>query len=259
MLAVGVGIHKHELDRVTQMYADLGSRIFSKMRSSGSDEQQSYSKALRDRLDSLYTSGQQAIHVGVTGSKHDPTLFESLVRQECAYPPRWTRRGRTSPRSSTPVSPDPRFSWWPRRVRQPGGAVFELRVPRRHGRRRERGRQRRRRRRTTTTTKTRRISRTPRGRWAVASTCCGRASGTPVAPYYLADYGIGDERWQDGAVTQQSEHVGGDARRLWPDRPIDVVSLGTGIVPTKRGNLRLAQRHDDGHVHARPHGQRLRG
>ena len=86
MLAVGVGIHKHELDRVTQMYADLGSRIFSKMRSSGSDEQQSYSKALRDRLDSLYTSGQQAIRVGVTGSKHDPTLFESLVRQECRLP-----------------------------------------------------------------------------------------------------------------------------------------------------------------------------
>jgi hypothetical protein len=36
-----------------------------------------------DRLDSLYTSGQQKWRVAVHGSKHDATLFETLVRQEC--------------------------------------------------------------------------------------------------------------------------------------------------------------------------------
>ena len=183
MLAVGVGIHKHELDRVTQMYADLGSRIFSKMRSSGSDEQQSYSKALRDRLDSLYTSGQQAIRVGVTGSKHDPTLFESLVRQECRLP---TPLDPTRPHEpalidtglmpgpkvfvvATLVSVNPAAPYVFRNYEYPAGMEDAA----------SGGRQRRRRRRTTTTTKTRRISRTPRGRWAVASTCCGRASALP--------------------------------------------------------------------------------
>uniref|UniRef100_A0A7S0IGJ9 Patatin n=1 Tax=Micromonas pusilla TaxID=38833 RepID=A0A7S0IGJ9_MICPS len=239
MLAVGVGIHKHELDRVTQMYADLGSRIFSKMRSSGSDEQQSYSKALRDRLDSLYTSGQQAIRVGVTGSKHDPTLFESLVRQECRLP---TPLDPTRPHEpalidtglvpgpkvfvvATLVSVNPASPYVFRNYEYPAGmedaagggasasaaddddddaTYFE------------------------DTTRT--MGSCKHLLWQGV-----RASS--AAPYYLADYGIGDERWQDGAVTCNNPSMLAmmEARRLWPDRPIDVVvSLGTGIVPAKR-------------------------
>ena len=55
-----------------------------------------------------------------------------------------------------------------------------------------------------------------------------------AAPYYLADYSLGDEKWQDGAVTCNNPAMVGimEARRLWPDRQIEcVVSVGTGEIP----------------------------
>jgi hypothetical protein len=61
---------------------------------------------------------------------------------------------------------------------------------------------------------------------------CLRASS--AAPYYLADFSLGDEKWQDGAVTCNNPALMGimEARRLWPDRQIEcVVSVGTGEVP----------------------------
>ena len=235
MLAVGVGIHKHPLDRVTRMYADLGSRIFSKMRSSGSDDAaQSYSKALRDRLDSLYTSGQQAIRVGVTGSKHDPTLFESLVRQECRLPapldptrphePALIDTGlMPGPKVfvvATLVSVNPAQPYVFRNYEYPAG-MDDAAGGGADDDEEEKGF-------TEDTSKT--MGSCKHLLWQGV-----RASS--AAPYYLADYGIGDERWQDGAVTCNNPSMLAvmEARRLWPDRPVDaVVSLGTGIVPTKR-------------------------
>ena len=235
MLAVGVGIHKHSLDRVTRMYADLGSRIFSKMRSSGSDDAaQSYSKALRDRLDSLYTSGQQAIRVGVTGSKHDPTLFESLVRQECRLPapldptrphePALIDTGlMPGPKVfvvATLVSVNPAQPYVFRNYEYPAG-MDDATGGGADDDEEEKGF-------TEDTSKT--MGSCKHLLWQGV-----RASS--AAPYYLADYGIGDERWQDGAVTCNNPSMLAvmEARRLWPDRPVDaVVSLGTGIVPTKR-------------------------
>ena len=50
---------------------------------------------------------------------------------------------------------------------------------------------------------------------------CLRASS--AAPYYLADFSLGDEKWQDGAVTCNNPAMMGimEARRLWPDRQIE--------------------------------------
>ena len=51
-----------------------------------------------------------------------------------------------------------------------------------------------------------------------------------AAPYYLADFSLGADKWQDGAVTCNNPSMLGvmEARRLWPDRALDcVVSLGS--------------------------------
>ena len=58
-----------------------------------------------------------------------------------------------------------------------------------------------------------------------------------AAPYYLADYQHGEDKWQDGAVTCNNPAMLGvmEARRLWPDRNIDcVVSLGSGAFAPRR-------------------------
>ena len=58
-----------------------------------------------------------------------------------------------------------------------------------------------------------------------------------AAPYYLADYQHGDDKWQDGAVTCNNPAMLGvmEARRLWPDKNIDcVVSLGSGAYAPRR-------------------------
>ena len=78
ILAVALGVHKHELARCDDIYKNLGTRIFSKPRQTDPGE-----SSWRDRLDNLYTSGQQKWRVAVHGSKHDASLFETLVRQEC--------------------------------------------------------------------------------------------------------------------------------------------------------------------------------
>ena len=178
MLAVGVGIHKHE---PSQGDADVrGPRLanLSKMRSSD----RTSSRATRRR------SATGSIRCTPLGSRPsrgrdrqqarpDPVRVagERGVPSTHAAGPDAAARARAH--RHTVSCPDQRFRGGHARVRQPGGAyVFrKLRVPRRHGRRRGRGGGGRRRRQTTMTTTTRRTSRTPRGRWAVASTCCGRA------------------------------------------------------------------------------------
>ena len=86
ILAMAVGVHNHSLDRCDEIYRDLGQQIFSKPRTSEQEKESSW----RDRLDNLYTSAgtgvQQAWRMGWHLSKHDASLFESLVRQECRLP-----------------------------------------------------------------------------------------------------------------------------------------------------------------------------
>ena len=71
-----------------------------------------------------------------------------------------------------------------------------------------------------------------------------------AAPYYLADFSLGADKWQDGAVTCNNPSMLGvmEARRLWPDRPIDcVVSLGSGAVAGSSTHRSLTQL--DPHTH----------
>lgn len=55
-----------------------------------------------------------------------------------------------------------------------------------------------------------------------------------AAPYYLDDYGCGEDRFQDGAAIANNPSVLAlqQARLLWPDAPIELlVSLGCGLGP----------------------------
>ena len=217
ILAMAVGMHNHSLDRCDEIYRDLGQQIFSKPRTSEQEKESSW----RDRLDNLYTSAgtgvQQAWRMGWHLSKHDASLFESLVRQECRLPTPEDPRGDCElsfvdagllggPKVfvvSTLVSVIPATPFLFRNYEYPeemmdddGYSVHD----------------------------------------AIPGSCKHRlwqgVRASSAAPYYLADYVHGSDKWQDGAVTCNNPAMLGvmEARRLWPDRPIDcVVSLGSGV------------------------------
>ena len=229
ILAVGVGVHKHSLERCRELYRDLGTRIFS-ARDDASEPQSSW----RDRLDNLYAGGQQAWRLGVHGSKHDATLFETLVKEECKMPTPGDATGRGEKRH---------YTWVDTGVMHPGPKVFVVSTL---------------------------VSVSPAepflfrnyqypqgidddaddgvdadgGAHSKRVNTLGSCKNTlwegvrasSAAPYYLADFSLGDEKWQDGAVTCNNPSVLGimEARRLWPDKPIDVlVSISSGNVAPK--------------------------
>ncbi|ONM24111.1 Phospholipase A I [Zea mays] len=64
-----------------------------------------------------------------------------------------------------------------------------------------------------------------------------------AAPYYLDDFSVDANRWQDGAIVANNPTIFAirEAQLLWPDARIDcLVSIGCGSVPTKsrRGGWR---------------------
>ncbi|KAJ9510746.1 hypothetical protein QJQ45_027624, partial [Haematococcus lacustris] len=72
-----------------------------------------------------------------------------------------------------------------------------------------------------------------------------------AAPYYLDDFAVGDERWQDGATTANNPTLVAlqQARLLWPHLALDlVVSLGCGLTPLQRRERSVSQYLDTGNV-----------
>ena len=265
ILAMAVGVHAHSLDRCDAIYADLGTQIFSKPKDPktggegknhlydpyGEDGEQgssSSSSSWRDRLDNLYTSAgtgvQQAWRMGWHLSKHDATLFERLVRQECRLPTPADPRGERDvsfidsgllggPKVfvvSTLVSVIPATPYLFRNYEYPEETIPWLDPEeeaaaaggRVRGPNPDRARSR---------------SSTSHGASdQIPGSCKHRlwqgVRASSAAPYYLADYQHGNDKWQDGAVTCNNPAMLGvmEARKLWPDRPIDcVVSLGSGV------------------------------
>ena len=265
ILAMAVGVHAHSLDRCDAIYADLGTQIFSKPKDPktggegknhlydpyGEDGDQgtsSSSSSWRDRLDNLYTSAgtgvQQAWRMGWHLSKHDATLFERLVRQECRLPTPADPRGERDvsfidsgllggPKVfvvSTLVSVIPATPYLFRNYEYPEETIPwldpEEEAAAAGGRVRGPNPDR-----------TRSRSSTSHGASdQIPGSCKHRlwqgVRASIAAPYYLADYQHGNDKWQDGAVTCNNPAMLGvmEARKLWPDRPIDcVVSLGSGV------------------------------
>ena len=236
ILAMAVGVHNHSLDRCDEIYRDLGAQIFSKPKTGAGDAKDAdadASASWSDRIGNLYTSAgtnvQQAWRMGWHLSKHDAGLFESLVRRECRLPTPADPEGEREnafidvgalggPKVfvvSTLVSVIPATPFLFRNYQYPpdeadaalGNSETQLgnadvRIP---------------------------------------GSCKHRlwqgVRASSAAPYYLADYQHGDDKWQDGAVTCNNPAMLGvmEARRLWPDKNIDcVVSLGSGAYAPRR-------------------------
>lgn len=195
------------MERCDDIYRSLGTRIFSKPKETVVGE-----SSWRDRLDNLYTSGQQKWRVAVHGSKHDATLFETLVRQECKVDAQDQTFIDTAllggPKVfvvSTMISIMPASPFIFRNYQYQESLQDE-----------------------------------DSDDHAMPGSCKHllwqgvRASS--AAPYYLADFTLGPDKWQDGAVTCNNPAMLGvmEARRLWPDKHLDcVVSMGSGTVKSK--------------------------
>ena len=253
ILAMAVGVHNHSLDRCDEIYRDLGAQIFSKPRTgdANKDADAETNASWSDRIGNLYTSAgtnvQQAWRLGWHLSKHDASLFESLVRRECRLrdpaDPAGARENAFidagalgGPKVfvvSTLVSVIPATPFLFRNYQYPPDEADAAR--------------------------SRALGRVPGGGddESAADAAAGAGGGpsgvgapgsckhrlwqgvraSSAAPYYLADYQHGDDKWQDGAVTCNNPAMLGmmEARRLWPDRNIDcVVSLGSGSYPPRR-------------------------
>lgn len=214
-----MGVRKHDLNRCDEIYTELGTRIFSKL-----EDRQEGETSWKDRFDNLYRDGQQKWRVAVHGSKHDANLFESLLQQESEIDGKQEPFIESSLRGGpkvfvvgTIVSKYPSSPYIFRNYQYPETAENEN-----------------------------------HGRYTMPGSCkhlmwhCLRASS--AAPYYLADFSLGDEKWQDGAVTCNNPAMMGimEARRLWPDRQIEcVVSVGTGEVPRVKRNASALHRFID--------------
>ena len=239
ILAMAVGVHNHSLDRCDEIYRDLGAQIFSKPRTgdANKDADAETNASWSDRIGNLYTSAgtnvQQAWRLGWHLSKHDASLFESLVRRECRLrdpaDPAGARENAFidagalgGPKVfvvSTLVSVIPATPFLFRNYQYPpdeaDAALSE--APAAPGEA---------------------AAGSPN---SVPGSCKHRlwqgVRASSAAPYYLADYQHGEDKWQDGAVTCNNPAMLGvmEARRLWPDRNIDcVVSLGSGAFAPRR-------------------------
>ena len=242
ILAMAVGVHNHSLDKCDEIYRDLGAQIFSKPRAGAGDaskdaDAEQASASWSDRIGNLYTSAgtnvQQAWRLGWHLSKHDASLFESLVRRECALPTPADPRGEKEnafidvgalggPKVfvvSTLVSVLPATPFLFRNYQYPPDEADAA------------------------------LSEAPAAPGEAAAVSPNSVPGSckhrlwqgvrasSAAPYYLADYQHGEDKWQDGAVTCNNPAMLGvmEARRLWPDQNIDcVVSLGSGAFAPRR-------------------------
>ena len=57
-----------------------------------------------------------------------------------------------------------------------------------------------------------------------------------AAPYYLDDFSVGEDRFQDGAATANNPTIIAiqQARLLWPNLPLEcIVSVGSGLLPSR--------------------------
>ena len=268
ILAMAVGVHNHSLDRCESIYNDLGAQIFSKPKAikaadgqgetpgGAGDPGSGQSNSWSDRIGNLYTSAgtsvQQAMRLGLTFAKHDAGLFETLVKRECALPTPSDPAGKKEtsfvdvgalggPKVfvvSTLVSVIPATPFLFRnyqyppceidglvRVTPPGVGVSANEQTNYIG--------------TSTNyagTGTDTDQKAPHRSEQIPGSCKHRlwqgVRASSAAPYYLADYSFGHDKFQDGAVTCNNPGMLAvmEARRLWPDANIDVVvSLGSGV------------------------------
>jgi hypothetical protein len=223
MLAVAIGVMRMTLDDMENIYVDLGGRVFAHGSVEGaakvSEVQEvaavSTGPTWSELLSKMYKSGEQGMRVAMYGAKHNTPLFEELLRgktdirslgcvDDMMIDAAWLGGphvfGCATESSVTPAKP---FVF--RSYEFPPGQETSLRAK-----------------------KLAMHAGTSKHKlWQAV-----RASS--AAPYYLDDFSIRNQRFQDGAVTVNNPSVVAiqEARMLYPGVPIEcVVSLGVGNAP----------------------------
>ena len=227
ILAASLAIKHLSLDDCDDIYKRLGRQVFSQPAPNSTQDKESW----RDSLYRVYKSGQQHVRVAVYGAKHDTTVFESLLKQICAQPVDGRVVGERMIDTSvlggpacfvvaTLASVTPAVPYVFRNYEFPPGSM-ELRR---------------------------------------AIKCCEGSSkalvwhavrASSAAPYYLDDFTLGNDRFQDGAAIANNPALIAlqEARALWPDVPIDcLVSMGCGSTPVQKRERSVSAYLETGNV-----------
>ena len=169
----------------------------------------------RDSLARAYASGTRSMRVAVYGAKHDAALFEAIVKRLCAFS---AVGAPGSDLTSIAASGAPRLAIVATLASVAPATPFVFRT----------------------------YAHAPPSNAAAAA--MGARPGTaaaPVwaalrassaAPYYLDDFRLGRDRFQDGATTANNPALVAlqEARLLWPGAPIAaLVSVGPGAAPRR--------------------------
>eukprot|EP00898_Chlorokybus_atmophyticus_P001815 jgi/Chlat1/2634/Chrsp178S02477 len=235
IMATAIGVRRMTLDECEDLYKQLGKEVFKEQ---VNKEEATHTVSWRERLDSLYKSGTQGFRVVVHGSKHNAAHFEELVQNICSD----YHIGRLIDTAildgpkvcvvSTIVSVTPAHPFVFRNYQHPPGAPSSrpwdaLQIVAGS---------------TGSNAATGQKDNVPDDSrpYAYMGSCkhlvwqAIRASS--AAPYYLDDFALDNNRWQDGAITANNPAVVAikEARTLWPDLPIEcLVSVGSGVAPPK--------------------------
>jgi predicted acylesterase/phospholipase RssA len=212
ILAFSMGVRRMTLQQCREIYTTLSKNVFKK---SNREENPSW----RDHISSLYASGTQSVRFAVKGSKHDAAEFEALLRERCIV------QGKEIPLVDAGLHSGPRVFAMATRVSVIPAEPFVFRT----------------------------YAHSPHAdKSPLRGTCRNlvwhgvRASS--AAPYYLADFAVDGERWQDGGVSCNNPSVVAvqEARCVWPDCDIDcIISLGSGEPPTKEREVSSISRYID--------------
>lgn len=181
VLAVALGVQRWTLDQCEAMYRDIGEKVFN---AQGGGAALTDESTWQQRLDGLYSTTRQRVRVAVQGCKHDASRFERLVRAACEMP----HDTEPSLIDAAPLGgpavflvaalvtvhpPQPYvFRTYQHPLPGPSGDF----PPHLHGQARS----------------------VPLGSCKHKLWHAVRASS--AAPYYLADFSHGPDRWQDGAI-----------------------------------------------------------
>lgn len=216
VLAVALGVQRWTLDQCEKMYRDFGSQVFSPQSSAAVTDESTW----QQRLDGLYSTTRQRVRVAVHGCKHDAATFERLVRESCEMPhDREPALIDAAPLGGPAVflvaalvTVNPPQPYVFRTYQHPLPGPHGEHPPHLHGQARA----------------------VPLGSCKHKLWHAVRASS--AAPYYLADFSHGQDRWQDGAIVANNPVLFAlqEAALLWPEeRVATVVSVGTGTVVIK--------------------------
>lgn len=227
ILAASLAIKHLSLDDCDNIYKRLGRQVFSQPAPNANQDKETW----RDSLYRVYKSGQQHVRVAVYGAKHDTTVFESLLKQICAQPVDGRVVGERMIDTSvlggpacfvvaTLASVTPAVPYVFRNYEFPPGSA-ELR----------------------------RAIKSCEGSSKALVWHAVRASS--AAPYYLDDFTLGSDRFQDGAAIANNPALIAlqEARALWPDVPIDcLVSMGCGSTPVQKRERSMSAYLETGNV-----------